>query len=218
MEKYLKQEDDETLEGEEKVSKKDSFSSSNAPITRELIENTIHQPLHSLLIPAHKCKSPYAFHHHLSARTIFKRDYLNIIHKEILSPKPKVSTSPTSSSFINICTSSSRPSSKYSYTSSPSASTKILDQEINILASLWGDSPQDVKQIYELLEKCSEKIHEYMFKANRIEKEREQIARKRNSFETIPFQLSNIFNQQQNIITTDSKSVDENYDSKVQGQ
>src|SRR5688572_13668486 len=68
----------------------DSHSSSNPSmtrITREFIENTTHQPLHSLLIPSHKCKSPLVFHQHLNARTLFKLDYINIIHKEILSPK-----------------------------------------------------------------------------------------------------------------------------------
>src|SRR3954454_20595219 len=59
----------------------ESHYSSNTSITRttrEFIENTIHQPLHSLLIPSHKCKSPLVFQQHLSARTIFKIDYLNI--------------------------------------------------------------------------------------------------------------------------------------------
>ena len=65
-----------------------SYNSSNASIMcDESIEDTIHLPLHFLLIPAYKCKSPLAFHHHSNARTLFKQDYINIIHKELLTPK-----------------------------------------------------------------------------------------------------------------------------------
>ncbi|GBC01405.1 hypothetical protein RclHR1_04180012 [Rhizophagus clarus] len=161
----------------------DSYPST---ITRGIIEKTIHQPLHSLLIPSHKCKSPYAFHHHLNARTLFKRDYINIIHKEILSPKPKSSASPISASATNlssVASSSSRPPSGRQLNTSTSSNI-TLDQEINILASLWGESSQEVKQVYEILERCSERIHEYMFKANRLEKEKEENARKKILFET----------------------------------
>src|ERR1043165_4249379 len=75
----------------------DSYSSPNSSIsriTREFIEKTIHEPLHSLLIPSHKCKSPFVFHQHLNARTLFKLDYINIIQKEILSPKQKLTSNP----------------------------------------------------------------------------------------------------------------------------
>lgn len=188
----------------------DSYPSS---ITREFIEKIIHQPLHVLLIPSHKCKSPYAFHHHLNSRTLFKRDYVNLIHKEILSPKPKLSANPIIVSCTNLSSSSpssSRPSSgrnlnnlnNYSY----SSSTKTLDQEINILASLWGESSQEVKQVYEILEKCSEKIHEYMFKANRVEKEKEETARRKVFESTLPSQS---WNHHQHTSTSDSNTFDD---------
>jgi hypothetical protein len=185
----------------------DSYPSS---ITREFIEKTVHQPLHSLLMPSHKCKSPYAFHHHLNARTLFKRDFINIIHKEILSSKPKLSVSPiTAASCTNLSSSpsSSRPNSgrnlnNYSYPAT--SSTKTLDQEINILASLWGESTQETKQVYEILERCSERIHEYMFKANRVEKEKEENARRKIFLE------STLNSQSLDIITTDSNTFDEN--------
>ncbi|PKC71588.1 hypothetical protein RhiirA1_531896 [Rhizophagus irregularis] len=161
----------------------DSYPSS---ITREFIEKTINQPLHGLLIPSHKCKSPYAFHHHLSARTLFKRDYINLIHKEILSPKPKLSANPIVASCTNISpsTSISRPNS----------------------ASLWGESSQETKQVYEILEKCSERIHEYMFKANRVEKEKEESARRKIFESTLPSQS---WNHHQDTSTSDSNILDD---------
>ncbi|PKY19818.1 hypothetical protein RhiirB3_432978 [Rhizophagus irregularis] len=184
----------------------DSYPSS---ITREFIEKTINQPLHGLLIPSHKCKSPYAFHHHLSARTLFKRDYINLIHKEILSPKPKLSANPIVASCTNISpsTSISRPNSGRNLNGySSTSSTKTLDQEINILASLWGESSQETKQVYEILEKCSERIHEYMFKANRVEKEKDESARRKIFESTLPSQS---WNHHQDTSTSDSNILDD---------
>ena len=141
---------------------------------RESIEDIIHLPLHFLLIPAHKCKSPLAFHHHSNARTLFKQDYINIIHKELLTPK--LQNYPTTTCISNSSTTWPGSVNKiaYSFASPPSSSissSKTLDQEINILASLWSESTQEVKHMYEVLEKCSEKIYEYMFQVNRTKKE-----------------------------------------------
>ncbi|CAG8447163.1 7355_t:CDS:1 [Funneliformis mosseae] len=142
----------------------DSYSTTNAKITREFIEDTIKQPLHALLIPPHKCKSPFAYHHHSNARTLFKQDYINIIHKEISHTNEHIS----------------RPNSikkMYSLTSTSSSQT---DREINMLASLWSESSAEVRQVYEVLEMCSEKVHEYMFKANRVKKEHEKSMKEPN--------------------------------------
>ncbi|CAI2167120.1 16121_t:CDS:1 [Funneliformis geosporum] len=153
------------------------IDSSNTNITREFIEDTINQPLHALLIPSHKCKSPFVYHQHSNARTLFKQDYINIIHKEISqSQHQKISSSPIEHN--------SRPNSNnsikgmYSLTTTSSSKT---DQEINMLASLWSGYSAEVRQVYEVLEKCSEKVHEYMFKANQVKKEKERSMNEPNS-------------------------------------